>query len=233
MSLQLGIVITIGAQFLRTHMLESFLIFHRLTQVKFTLTKMTQIQRTLAFVLTHAIDAHSSQPLDPLDYYPTPQDPYTEFVSQGLDSYDNYPTPQDPYTKEFVGESSDLSGTDTHDNEFVSHGLDSYDNYPTPPYKTYKRWHKEPKREKECFTNWCKRNKFKQKKPKGEKECLTIRCKYFNKGKKPEQKIPQGGKECLTNWCKHKYSQGLKPKGKKPKGKNLKRKKPKDLEELF
>ena len=64
MSLQLGIVITIGAQFLRTHMLESFLIFHRLTQVKFTLTKMTQFQRTLAFVLTHAIDAHSSEPND-------------------------------------------------------------------------------------------------------------------------------------------------------------------------
>ena len=73
---------------------------------------MTRFQRTLAFVLTHAIDAHSSQPLDPLDYYPTPQDPYTDFANEGLDPYENYPSPQDPNTEDFFGESYDLSGTD-------------------------------------------------------------------------------------------------------------------------
>ena len=96
---------------------------------------MTQFQRTLAFVLTHAIDAHSSEPL----YYPTPQDPYSEFANEGLDPLDNFiPYPQDPYTdfanegsdpyenypdpytKDFIGESSDLSGW-----EFVVDPLDS------------------------------------------------------------------------------------------------------------
>ena len=120
-------------------MLESFLIFHRLTQVKFTFTEMTQFQRTLAFVLTHAIDAHSSEPL----YYPTPQDPYSEFANEGLDPLDNFiPYPQDPYT-DFANE-----GLDPYENyptpqdpytEFANEGLYPYENYPTPqdPYTDF------------------------------------------------------------------------------------------------
>ena len=100
---------------------------------------MTRFQRTLAFVLTHAIDAHSSEPLDPYDYYPTPQDPYTEFVNKGLDPYDYYPTPQDPYTKKFDRDSSDLSGTDIIVDPILCHGRGRYAcEVPLPPPHTKK-----------------------------------------------------------------------------------------------